>query len=108
MPPKTPSSNEPLELMMSVVVDGFQRVADSMHEIKAEQAKLSDIQKQQSKAAYHAFTGCGKARYVGMLVEIESQTNPRGARARVAQTLDLTPARITQLLNSDKNRKNGK
>lgn len=53
-------------------------------------------------------TGSGKSRYVAKLVEIEKQNGPRGAQARVAETLGLTPGRITQLLKSEKNCKNSK
>jgi hypothetical protein len=63
---------------------------------------------QQARAAYQGMTGSGKSRYATELVKIESAQNPRGAQARVSETLGVTPGRVTQLLNSDKNRKNGK
>jgi predicted transcriptional regulator len=52
-------------------------------------------------------TGSGKSRYVGKLVEIEKTNEEKGAQARVAQLLDLTPGRVSHLLSSEKNRRNG-
>lgn len=99
---------DPLEQVMETMFEGFKHTTKAIQDLREKQAKLELTQKQQAKAAYHGMTGSGKARYVAQLVEIEKENNPRGAQARVADTLDLTPARITQLLNSEKNRKNGK
>jgi len=95
-------SPDPLEQVMSIVVEGFKKTTESIQDLRAQQEKLELKQKQQAKAAYHGMTGSGKSRYVSKLVEIEKQNGARGAQARVAETLELTPGRITQLLKSEK------
>ncbi|SKC32329.1 hypothetical protein CZ809_01845 [Photobacterium piscicola] len=104
-------SPDPLEQIMATVVSGFQQTTDAIRELQLKQEALERQQQQQAKAAYQGMTGCGKSRYVAELVEIEKQkdpTNTRGAQKRVADTIGISSARVTQLLNSDKNRKNGK
>lgn len=93
---------------MATVVHGFQMTTQAIQDLRAQQASLEQKLQQQARAAYHGMTGSGKSRYATELVKIESVHNPRGAQARVAETLGVTPGRVTQLLNSDKNRKNGK
>ena len=105
--PKTPAP-DPLEQVMETMLTGFKHTTQAIQDLRQQQAELEQRQKQQAKAAYHGMTGSGKSRYVAQLVEIEKEREERGAQARVAETLDLSPGRITQLLNSDKNRKNGK
>jgi len=87
--------------MMALMVEGFRATTSEIQAMKVKQ-------KQQAIAAYHGMTGSGKSRYVSKLVEIEAAQEPRGAQSRVADTLDLSGGRISQLLNSVKNRKNGK
>lgn len=106
-PPKTPTP-DPLEQVMETMITGFKHTTQAIQDLRQKQAELEQRQKQQAKAAYHGMTGSGKSRYVAQLVEIEKEREERGAQARVAETLDLSPGRITQLLSSDKNRKNGK
>lgn len=105
---KQPNPHDPLEQVMSTVVEGFRMTTEAIQDLRNRQDELENKQKQQAQAAYQGMTGSGKSRYVSELVEIESKSNPRGAQARVAETLSLSPGRITQLLKSDKNRKNGK
>jgi hypothetical protein len=107
---KQPQSSplDPLEQVMSTVVQGFKMTTSSIQELKTQTAKLEQKLHQQARAAYHGMTGSGKSRYTAELVKIESESNPRGAQARVADTLGVTPGRVTQLLSSEKNRKNGK
>jgi len=93
---------------MATVIQGFQMTTASIQELRNQQANLEQKLQQQARAAYHGMTGSGKSRYTSELVKIESENNPRGAQARVAETLGVSPGRITQLLSSDKNRKNGK
>ncbi len=100
--------NDPLQLAMAAVIEGFKHTTAAIQELREKQDELEERQKLQARAAYHGMTGCGKSRYVGELVNIEKAIDPRGAQSRVAQLLDVTPGRITQLLTSDKNRKNGK
>ena len=99
---------DPLELVMSTVVEGFKHTTAAIQDLREKQAQLEERQKEQARAAYHGMTGSGKSRYVNELVAIERAKGARGAQSRVAGLLDVTPGRITQLLNSDKNRKNGK
>ncbi|MBI6169353.1 hypothetical protein JEP94_23435 [Serratia marcescens] len=99
---------DPLKMVMDTVVEGFRQTTDAIQDLRNRQQELEDRQKLQARAAYHGMTGSGKSRYTSELVEIERRVEPRGAQARVADTLGVTPGRITQLLNSDKNRKNGK
>ncbi|MEI7869966.1 MAG: hypothetical protein WCI11_18920 [Candidatus Methylumidiphilus sp.] len=103
-----PQTPDPLEQVMTIVIEGFKRTTESIHALRNQQAELELKLKQQAKAAYHGMTGSGKSRYVAQLVEIEKENEPRGAQARAAETLELSPGRITQLLKSDKNRANGK
>jgi len=105
---KSSHSLDPLEQVMSIVLEGFKKTTESIQDLRAQQAELELKQRQQAKAAYHGMTGSGKSRYVQQLVEIEKKNEERGAQARVAETLELSAGRITQLLNSEKNRKNGK
>ena len=106
MTKKTPLAQpDPLEQVMATVIQGFQMTTASIQELRDQQASLEQRLQQQARAVYHGMTGSGKSRYTSELVKIESEHNPRGAQARVAETLGVSPGRITQLLNSDKNRK---
>lgn len=98
---KRTTAPDPLENMMSMMVEGFRATTTEIQALKARQ-------KEQAIAAYHGMTGNGKSRYVSKLVEMEAAQGARGAQSRVADMLDLSEGRISQLLNSDKNRKNGK
>ncbi|WP_200348935.1 hypothetical protein [Halochromatium glycolicum] len=95
------STPDPLEHMMATVVEGFRQTTEAIHTLRQEQ-------KEQAQAAYQGMTGSGKSRYVSKLVEIERAKESRGAQSRVADTLGISEGRVSQLLNSDKNRKNGK
>lgn len=106
--PAPTTSPDPLEQVMDTVVQGFKMTTEAIQDLRDQQISLEQKLQQQARAAYQGMTGSGKSRYTAELVEIERGNNPRGAQARVAQTLGVTPGRITQLLNSDKNRKNGK
>lgn len=106
--PQNSPLHDPLEIVMQTMLEGFKHTSEAIQNLREQQAELELRQKQQAKAAYHGMTGSGKARYVTELVDMEKEVNPRGAQARVAETLDLTPGRITQLISSEKNRKNGK
>lgn len=106
--PAPTTSPDPLEQVMQTVVQGFKMTTAAIQDLRDQQVGLEQKLQQQARAAYHGMTGSGKSRYAAELVKIESSNNPRGAQARVAETLGVTPGRITQLLNSDKNRKNGK
>lgn len=102
------SDIDPLEQVMRVVVEGFRHTTEAIQDLRDKQARLQEQQKEQARAAYNGMTGSGKSRYVTKLVEIERDKEEKGAQARVADMLDLSPGRISQLLNSAKNRKNGK
>ena len=99
---------DPLEQVMDIVVNGFKMTTHAIQDLRKQQASLEQKLQNQARAAYHGVTGSGKSRYTAELVRIESESNPRGAQARVAETLGVSAGRITQLLKSDKNRKNGK
>jgi hypothetical protein len=99
---------DPLQQVMTIVVEGFKHTTAAIQQLREKQVELEEKQKLQARAAYHGMTGSGKSRYTSELVKIEREKDPRGAQSRVAQLLDVTPGRITQLLSSDKNRKNGK
>ncbi|SKC66193.1 hypothetical protein SAMN05445504_0509 [Burkholderia sp. CF099] len=102
------SDYDPLEQVMKVVVEGFRHTTQAIQDLREKQEKLEQQQKEQARAAYNGMTGSGKPRYVSTLVEIERAKDEKGAQARVAGLLDLSPGRISQLLNSEKNKKNGK
>lgn len=98
---KRNTATDPLENMMAMMVEGFRATTTEIQAMKARQ-------KEQAIAAYHGMTGSGKSRYVSKLVEIEATQEQRGAQSRVANMLDLSEGRISQLLSSEKNRRNGK
>jgi len=102
-----PVSPDPMTQMMDITWEGFKRVGEQIREIRTEQALSQHRLHQVARAAYNGATGSGKARLVSSLVQ-EEQVNGPGAQARVADMLKLTPGRISQLLKSDKNRRNGK
>lgn len=92
---KREASTQAIETMMKATIDGFNQVnliIKSVHQ----------NQKIHAQATYSGLTGSGKSRYVSELVKsYESQ-------AAVAELLDLSRGRICQLVNSGKNKKNGK
>ncbi|WP_200182645.1 hypothetical protein [Ectothiorhodospira mobilis] len=98
---KRNTAADPLENMMAMMLEGFRATTTEIQEMKTKQ-------KEHAIAVYHGMTGSGKSRYVSKLVEIEATQEPRGAQSRVADMLDLSEGRISQLLSSEKNRKNGK
>jgi excinuclease UvrABC helicase subunit UvrB len=85
----------PAEQMLEATLKGFGEVKKAIDSVQ-------QAQKIQAKATYSGLTGSGKARYVTELA------NAYGSQAMVARMLDLTDGRISQLVNSEKNRKNGK
>jgi predicted XRE-type DNA-binding protein len=99
---------DPLEQVMKVVIEGFRHTTQAIQDLREQQEKLEQRQQEHARAAYDGMTGSGKSRYVSKLVEIERAIEEKGAQARVASTLDLSAGRISQLLNSEKNKKNGK
>jgi ABC-type phosphate transport system ATPase subunit len=101
-------SNDPLEHVMRVVAEGFKHTTQAIQDLRVQQAQLQQQQYAHARAAYDGMSGCGKSRYVTSLVEMEKAKGEKGAQGRVADMLDLTPGRISQLVNSEKNRKNGK
>ena len=112
---RPPSELDPLEQVMATVVEGFRATTAQIKEhsnqlmvLQQQNSEKEDQIKQLKRAAYQGLTGAGKTRYVKELVEDERKKNPTGAQSRVAGDLDLTPGRVSQLLNSEKNRKNGK
>jgi len=99
---------DPLHQVMQTVISGFQQTTALIADVQQQQALQQQLQ-DQARAAYSGMTGSGKSRFVQALVDQETaRLGDRGARSRVANTLGLTPPRITQLLDSEKNRKNGK
>lgn len=86
---------DPAEAMMEATLQGFRNVKVAIDAVQADQ-------KIQAKATYNALTSAGKPRYVSELADAYK------SQARVADLLDLSPGRICQLVNSEKNRKNGK
>lgn len=107
---------DPLHQVMQTVISGFQQTTALIADVQQQQQTLQQQQQalqqqlqDQARAAYSGMTGSGKSRFVQALVDQETaRLGDRGARSRVANTLGLTPPRITQLLDSEKNRKNGK
>jgi CRP-like cAMP-binding protein len=103
------SQPKPLEMIMDVTMQGFAQVKQAMEELQAEQQRLRDEQVRmaiQSRgvtvANYKAHTASGKARMASELVQVF------GSQAGAAEYLGVTPGRISQLVNSEKNRKNGR
>lgn len=89
------TNEDPSEMMMAVTLEGFKQAKAAMDAIKGNQTN-------QARATYSALTSSGKSRYVASLAETS------GSQAEVAELLNLTPGRISQLVKSEKNRKNGK
>ena len=103
-----PIPEDPLEQAMKVVIEGFKHTTQAIQDLRDKQSKMEETQKEHAQAAYNGMTGSGKSRYVSKLVEIEKAKEERGAQARVAQLLDVTPGRVSQLLSSEKNRLTGR
>lgn len=91
----TKPMRDPAEAMMKATLEGFRNVKVAIETVQADQ-------KIQAKATYNALTSSGKPRYVSELADAYN------SQARVAELLDLSPGRICQLVNSEKNRRNGK
>lgn len=112
-PNQTP---DPLQQVMATVVASFQQTTEIIQQVQQQQQQLQQQQQQlqqqlqnQTRAAYSGMTASGRTRFVGSLVQQEIQANgERGAQARVANTLNLTPGRVSQLINSPRNRENGR
>lgn len=99
----------PLDMIMDVTMQGFAQVKQAIGEVQAEQQRLRDEQVRMAKqsreitiANYKAHTASGKARMANELVQVF------GSQTGAAEYLGLTKGRISQLVNSDKNRKNGR
>ena len=102
-PNQTP---DPLQQVMATVVAGFQQTTAIIQQV---QQQLQQQLQNQTRAAYSGMTASGRTRFVGSLVQQEIEANgERGAQARVANTLNLTPGRVSQLVNSPRNRENGR
>lgn len=84
-----------VELLMKANTDNVENMNKMIVALRQEQQVLA-------KATYSGLTGSGKARFVTKLVDAY------GSQQQVAKTLDLTPGRISQLVNSEKNKQNGK
>jgi hypothetical protein len=89
-----PNTNSPEDLTRATLkgIEEARKTADATQK----------AQRIQAKATYDGLTSGGKSRFVNNLTEAY------GSQARVADELDLSPGRISQLVNSEKNRKNGK
>ena len=99
----------PLQQVMDVTIQGFAKATEALAEVHAEHQRLRDEQVRMAKqhrdvsiANYKAHTSSGKARMATELVQVF------GSQAGAAEYLGLTKGRICQLVNSDKNRKNGR
>lgn len=107
---------DPLQQVMATVIAGFQQTTEIIQQVQQQQQQLQrqqdSLQQQlqnQTRAAYSGMTASGRTRFVSSLVEQEVKAKgERGAQARVANTLDLTPGRVSQLVNSSRNRENGR
>lgn len=93
------NQNNSKDEAFSTLMDAHIKFSALMQE---EQRQIKKELHQNIKANYVAHTGCGKARYVTELVK------DYGSQAEVAKMLDVSPSRISQLINSEKNRRNGK
>lgn len=89
-----PRNLDPAAMMMEATLKGFQHVNVAL-------AAVQEVQKIQAKATYQGLTGSGKSRYVSELAKAY------GGQSPVADLLDLSRGRISQLVNSEKNKKNG-
>jgi hypothetical protein len=89
------AKTDPVDALMQATLDGFKQVNEVVKIVRQEQKILT-------KATYDGLTGSGKARFVTQLVDAY------GSQNEVAKTLDLTAGRISQLVNSEKNKQNGK
>ncbi|QOQ83805.1 hypothetical protein [Comamonas thiooxydans] len=99
---------DPLQQVMDTVVAGFAHTTAAIREVRDRQQVLETQLQDQARAAYSGMTASGRARFVSTMVDQERAANPYGAQARVAARLDLTPGRVSQLVNSARNRENGR
>jgi hypothetical protein len=100
--------NQQLVVLLHAAGTAMTQMATKIGEMQTSLANTQKTQAQFIRASYQAHTACGKSRLVAELVREAEKDNPSTARAEVAKLLQLSPSRISQLLNSDKNRKNGK
>ena len=86
------------EYALNQMVSSYSRATKDMEELKLRMTALSREQSVNARAAYRSMAASGRVIYVAKLVEIEKTINQRGAQARVAKCLDLSPGRINQIL----------
>jgi hypothetical protein len=99
---------DPLQQVMDTVVAGFAQTTAAIREVQNRQQVLETQLQDQARAAYSGMTASGRARFVDTMVNQERAVNQYGAQARVATRLGLTPGRVSQLVNSARNRENGR
>ncbi len=86
---------DPSVLMMNATLQGFTQAKAAMDQLKERQQAVAI-------ATYKGMTSNGKSRYVSELV------TALGSQSEAATFLRLSPGRISQVIGSSKNRKNGK
>ena len=92
---KQKSEIDAIRALTEVTIKGFEQVAQALVDMREAQGKVV-------RATYNGLTSSGKYRYVASLVE------EVGSQAEVSRMLNITPGRVSQLMKSEKNRKNGK
>lgn len=92
---KPKSEIDVIRALTEVTIKGFEQVAQVLDDLREAQGKAV-------RATYNGLTSSGKSRYVASLVE------EVGSQAEVSRMLNITPGRVSQLMKSEKNRKNGK
>lgn len=92
------SASDRDEYALNQMVSSYSRATKDMEELKLRMSALSREQSINARAAYRSMAASGRVIYVAKLVDIERAINQRGAQARVAKCLDLSPGRVNQLL----------
>ncbi len=108
MAKKQPSQADAMDAMFQTMTSCFKQTTDAIRELEKRQEMLEADRSRDLRCTYKAVTGSGKSRLVASFVAEEEQHNPRGARAKAAEAFGISRGRVSQLLNSDKNRNNGK
>lgn len=92
---KLKSEIDAIRALTEVTIKGFEQIVQALDDTREAQGKVA-------RATYNGLTSSGKSRYVASLVK------EVGSQAEVSRMLNITPGRVSQLMKSEKNRKNGK
>lgn len=92
------SDTQSIDPLIQTAIQDYERFTRDIQRLRDQQVAIENDRNQRIQAVYHGLAGDAKVRLVRMLVEVEQEHEPHGAKARIATILGLSPGRITQLL----------